>query len=88
MDWENLFDGTGTKQGVPIKIKEQLMSNDGFYSADFAYWFGYKVTYWFGYMILLTNKNSKLKALWKCLSNAASQWPNGSGFSTYCVWLQ
>ena len=30
MDWENLFDRTGTKQGVPIKIKEQLMSNNGF----------------------------------------------------------
>ena len=30
VNWENLFDGTGTKQGVPIKIKEQLMSNDVF----------------------------------------------------------
>ena len=30
VDWKNLFDGTGTKQGVPIKKKEQLMPNHGF----------------------------------------------------------
>ena len=30
VDWENLFDGIGTKERVPIKIKKQLMLNDDF----------------------------------------------------------